>query len=182
MVSALVFGSVVYLFEADCSGVEVATLDGTTVSGSQGERDPRPIPGVEGLETHIDADKLAIIELIEDRLSAAFTIRTEEDTPCFGTLDLIYPRWHKGKPVKARRQWTFHDYKTYRAAYHVFSVFLSQPDQATVVGEVRIKQSRWFTFFIFPPELIRETFKYKFRTLCRRKLDGDWEILKEVRE
>lgn len=129
-----------------------------------------------------EADRLAIIQLIEDQLAGAYRIPTHEDTPCFGTLDEIYPMWHKGDPAGARRRWTFHGYQSYELSYLVESITMKNPEQAVAKAVKNIDLSRWVTFFVFPPELKQENFKKKVTIVCRRKPSSAWQILREVVE
>lgn len=127
-----------------------------------------------------EADRLAIIELIEDRLAGAYRILSPEDTPCFGTLDEIYPQWHAGEPAEARRRWTFHNYQLYEVSYLVESITVKNPDQVVAKAVKTIDQARWRTFFIFPPELRRENLQKNVKIVCNRNPSATWEILREV--
>ncbi len=131
-------------------------------------------------ESTADADRLAIIQLIEDRLAAAYAIRSEKEAPDFGTLDQIYPKWHKGEPAKARRRWTFHDYKSYTVSYVVHSVWMDRPGMATVKGKKRIHSSRRVTFLYYFHRVRKENSETRFTIKCRRKLSGSWEIMEET--
>ena len=124
-------------------------------------------------ESKADRDKLAIIELIEDRLAAAFTIRSEKEAPDFGTLDRIYPNWHKGAPAKARRQWTFHGFQTYHVSYAVQTVFMDRPETAKVEGKKRVTSSRKRHL----RQVETDVTGSRFTITCRRNLSGAWEIM-----
>jgi len=126
------------------------------------------------------ADKLAVIKIIEDDLAQALTIRRAHDSLDFGTLDMIYPDWHKGEPAEARRQWTFHGYQTYEVKYRAHSVHVEQPGIMTVRGKKRIKLARLITFWIFPPEVKWETFQTGFVIKCRLTPTGEWIIVNET--
>lgn len=127
-------------------------------------------------ESTAEQDRLAIIELIEDRLAAAYTISSEKETPDFGTLDQIYPNWHNGEPAEARRKWTFHGYRTYVVSYVVHSVFMDQPDMAKVEGKKRVISSRKTYFRLVQTE----TSESRFTITCRRNQAGSWEIMTET--
>ncbi|MDM8542948.1 hypothetical protein QUF90_17885 [Desulfococcaceae bacterium HSG9] len=131
-------------------------------------------------ESSADPDKLAVIELIEDVLAQSFTIRQVDDTPNFGTLDIIYPLWHKGEPAEARRRWTFHGYLTYAAKYTVHTVYSEQPGIMKAEGKKRITLARLLTFWIFPPEIKWNKFELGFTIKCRRKQSGEWIIITET--
>ena len=126
-------------------------------------------------ESMADRDKLAIIELIEDRLAAAFTIRSEKEAPDFGTLDQIYPNWHNGEPAKARRKWTFHGFQTYTVSYLVHSVFMDRPEMAKVEGKKRVTASRRTHLRYVETEITGS----RFTITCRRNPSGAWEIMAE---
>lgn len=131
-------------------------------------------------ESSADPNKLVIIELIEDRLAGACTIRSVKESPDFGTLDQIYPQWHKGEPAKARRRWTFHGYQTYAISYIVYSVYMDQPGMATAKGKRKVSLSRRVKFLKYFHEVKRETSETQFIIICRRNLSGAWEITKET--
>ncbi len=126
-----------------------------------------------------DPDKLAVIELIEDYLANSFRIRQTDHTPDFGTLDMIYPQWHKGEPAEARRRWTFHGYRSYTVKYVVHTINLDQPGIMIAQGKKKVKLARLITFWIFPPELKWETSELDFIIKCRRKTTGEWIIVTE---
>ncbi len=129
-----------------------------------------------------DKNKLAVIEIIEDHLSNAFTIRSADDNPDFGTLDFIFPQWHNGEPAEERRGWTFHGLQTYKIKYVVYSVHEDQPGIMTVQGIKRIALTRLLKFWIFPPELKQETFSIAYTIKCRQKRMGEWIITKETND
>jgi len=131
--------------------------------------------GTAGESTAVQ-DRLAIIELIEDRLAEALTIGAEEESPDFGTLDQIYPDWHKGDPAKARRQWTFHGFQTYTVSYVVHAVFMDRPDTAKVEGKKRVISSRKTHL----RHVETEKSEARFTITCRRNLSGGWEIMTET--
>jgi alkanesulfonate monooxygenase SsuD/methylene tetrahydromethanopterin reductase-like flavin-dependent oxidoreductase (luciferase family) len=141
---------------------------------------PLTLMTVQAASTESEADRLAIIELIEDRLAGAYRILEPEDTPCFGTLDEIYPQWHKGEPAEARRRWTLHNYQFYEVSYLVESITVKNPDQVVAKAVKIIDQARWRTFFIFPPELKRENFKKNVTIVCNRNPSNAWQVLREV--
>ena len=60
-------------------------------------------------------DKLAIIELVEDELSKAFSFEesTPHKVPHFEVLDRVYPKWHKDKPALARQFWLMHKFQAH---------------------------------------------------------------------
>ncbi len=130
----------------------------------------------------IDKNKLSVVELIEDQLANAFTIRSADDNPDFGTLDRIFPQWHNGEPAEERRGWTFHGLQTYRIHYVVHSVHENQPGIMTAQGMKRIVLTRLLRFWIFPPEIKRETFSIAYTIKCRQKRTGEWIIVKETND
>ncbi len=129
-----------------------------------------------------DKNKLAVIELIEDYLANAFTIRSADDNPDFGTLDFIFPQWHNGEPAEERRGWTFHGLLTYKIQYVVHSVHEDQPGIITAQGRKRVELTRLLRFWLFPPELKRETFSIAYTIKCRQKTTGEWIIVKETND
>ena len=129
-----------------------------------------------------DKHKLAVVELIEDHLANAFTIRSADDNPDFGNLDRIFPQWHNGEPAEERRGWTFHGLLTYKIKYVVHSVHEDQPGIITAQGRKRIVLTRLLRFWIFPPELKRETFSIAYTIKCRQKRTGEWIIVKETND
>jgi len=139
-----------------------------------------PVVALPASEPPDRADKRAIITLIEERLSTALTIPTPKDRPRFGILDEVYPEWHGGNPTEERRRWTFHGYEEYRVAYQVHTVYIPQPGMAVAKGVKRTRLSRLVEFSIFPPELKKETTVEPFTMTCRRKPNGEWEIIQET--
>jgi len=127
-----------------------------------------------------DKHKLAVVELIEDHLANAFTIRSADDNPDFGTLDVIFPQWHHGEPAEERRGWTFHGLQTYKIKYVVHSVHLDQPGIITAQGRKQVVLTRLLRFWLFPPEIKRETFSIAYTIKCRQKRTGEWIIAKET--
>jgi hypothetical protein len=134
-------------------------------------------PGHAG-ESSADPDKLVIIELIEDRLATAYTVRSDLEALDYGTLDRIYPDWHNGDPAKARR--TLDGYRIHIVSYVVHSVFLTQPDMAEVKGEKQVALLRRVKFLKFFHRTKKETSKARFNIICRRNESGTWEIMKET--
>jgi len=129
-------------------------------------------------ESSADPEKLAIIHVIEDRLAAAYTLRTREDEPDFGTLDQIYPEWHNGEPAKQRRQWTFHDYLYHLVSYSVHSVWINRPDTAVVKGKKKVQSLRRKKFLKYFHSNIDKTDETHFEITCRRNPSGEWAIVK----
>lgn len=129
-------------------------------------------------ESSADPQKLAVIQLIEDRLAAAYTIRGPKDTPDFGTLDRIYPQWHHGEPAKQRRKWTFHRYLSYQVSYSVYSVWINRPDTAVVKGKKTVHALRRKKFLIFFHRTVEDNSQTEFDITCRRNPSGSWEIVK----
>ncbi len=128
------------------------------------------------------ADKRAVIDLIEQRLASAWTIRTPDDSPAFGVLDAVFPAWHGGDPAGARRKWTFHGYERYRPVYSVRSVHLKMPGLATAKGKRTVTVHRRVKFYFFPSELKKERRQGGFTIDCRKTPPGDWEIIRAVYE
>jgi hypothetical protein len=137
-----------------------------------------PHPPGYAQESSADPDKLALVELIEDRLAAAYTTRSNLEAPDFGTLDRIYPDWHKGDPAKARR--ALDGYNFHIVSYVVHSMYLTQPDMAEVKGEKQVTVSRRVKFLKFFGRTKNKTSKTRFTIICRRNPSGTWEILKET--
>jgi len=131
-------------------------------------------------ESSADPDRLAIIRLIEDRLAEALTIRNEDETPDFGTLDRIYPQWHGGEPAKARQAWTFHSYRNHVVTYVVHTVNMDRPAMATVMGKKQVSFARKKKLLKTIPRTERKTEEARFTLVCRRRPSGDWEIMKET--
>jgi hypothetical protein len=129
-------------------------------------------------ESSADPDKLAIIELIEDRLATAYTVRSDLETLDYGTLDRIYPGWHNGDPAKARR--TLDGFRIHIVSYEVHSVFLTQPDMAEVKGEKQVALLRRVKFLKYFHRTKKEMSKTRFNIICRRNESGTWEIIKET--
>lgn len=131
-------------------------------------------------ESVIDPEKLALIELIEDRLATAYTISGMQEVPDFGTLDRIYPKWHGGEPAKARRLWTFHKYRSYKVFYLVHSVYMDQPDKAKVKGKKQVHAASKVKFLKLLPRVKRKITENLFIITCRRNSSGLWEIVQET--
>jgi len=129
-------------------------------------------------ESSADPDKLAIIQLIEDQLAAAYTVRSEKEAPDFGTLDRIYPKWHNGEPANARR--TFSGYRTYTVSYTVHSVWVDRPGMATVKGKKHVFSARRKKFLKILRRTKRATSDTQFTITCRRSQEGLWKIMKEL--
>lgn len=126
--------------------------------------------------------RMAVIRLIERDLAEARTIRSPSDSPCFGTLDEIYPDWHGGDPTAARREWTFHDYDRYEVSYVVHTVHLIHPGRARAGGKRRTTVHRTVRFSIFPPEAKVETETRQFAITCYKTPSGAWRIAQETLE
>ena len=120
-----------------------------------------------------------IISLIEDRLASAYSIKSSSESPDFGTLDIIYPEWHNGSPVEARRNWSSHNYEKYDVSYVVYSVYENQPGLATAKGEKEIKFSRWYGFWSSPVKMKEEITRKPFTIICVQDASGEWSILSE---
>ena len=129
-------------------------------------------------ETAVDPDKLAIIQLVEDRLAAAYSTRFTHESPDFGTLDRIFPQWHNGDPAGARRQ--LDAYKYHVVTYLVYSVHFTQPGMATVKGEKQVMSARKIKTLKVIPRTKRETTAVPFTIVCRRNQAGNWEIASET--
>jgi hypothetical protein len=131
-------------------------------------------------QSSADAEKFAIIQLIEDRLAKAYTIRSENETPDFGTLDRIFPNWHRGEPAKERKNWTFHDYRYHTVSYVVHSVWMNQAGMATVKGKKQVNSSRKVRFLKLFRRVKEESSETLFTIKCRRNPSGSWEIMEET--
>jgi hypothetical protein len=129
-------------------------------------------------DSSADPDKLAVIELIEDRLATAYTVRSDLETLDYGTLDRIYPDWHNGDPAEARR--TLDGCRIHIVSYEVHSVFFTQPGMAEVKGEKQVALLRRVKFLKFFHRTKKETSKARFNIICRRDESGTWEIIKET--
>lgn len=138
----------------------------------------QPIQTVNAGEAAADADKLAVIELIEDHLAKAYTFRSAHESPDFGTLDRIFPEWHRGDPAGARRALDAYTY--FVVSYHVYSVHITQPGMMTVKGEKNISSARKTKTLKLIPRTKTKKNTIAITIVCRRNEDGDWEIASET--
>lgn len=81
--------------------------------------------------------RAAIIELIEDDLSTAYTYTksSRHKVPHFEVLDRIFPEWHRGDPATGRKFWVVARYKAFLVHYRVDYVFLTSQVSAIVRGK-----------------------------------------------
>ena len=129
-------------------------------------------------ESSADPEKLAIIELIEDRLADAYSVESVYETPDFGVLDRIFPKWHGGDPSEARK--SLDAYMLYTVEYDIYSVHISQPGMATVKGQKRVTSAQKKKTMIFFKRTSRERTLVPFTIICRKNIQGEWIIEKEV--
>ena len=133
---------------------------------------------VSAQESAADPEKLAIIELIEDQLANAYSVGSVYETPDFGALDRIFPKWHGGDPSEARK--TLDAYLLYTVAYDIFSVHITQPGMATVKGQKRVTSARKKKTLLVFKRTKNEKTLVPFTIVCRKNIQGDWIIEKEV--
>ncbi|MBN2717180.1 MAG: hypothetical protein JXX14_15110 [Deltaproteobacteria bacterium] len=83
--------------------------------------------------------RTAIIELVEDELSSAYSFNSKSDypVPFYEKLDEIYPTWHHGEPAAARQFWLTLDFHAHLVQYRVDYIYKVN-DFTAVAGGKRL--------------------------------------------
>ena len=125
-------------------------------------------------------EKAALITLVEDRLSRAYTITRPGQLPDFATLDELFPSWDGGKPGRARRRWLEQHYTFYKVKYRVYSVRLTSSYTAEIRGERIVKAVREVPFLHWFHRDSERVSRQRFLMEAYRSPEEGWRIRRET--